>query len=123
MSKSMMIVLALLIGVPTAVQAEILRLACRYESGAFTGERLSVTVDLSSSTLIWASRGGDHGTERADITEQYISVPPAGQRLGRRIDRVTGIVSFSFLHEGQATAWDGAFFGHPGLVCQRATGF
>ena len=122
MSKSMMIVLALLIGVPTAVQAEILRLACRYESGAFTGERLSVTVDLSASTLIWAERGGDFGTERADITEQYISVPP-GQRWGRRIDRVTGIVSFLLPEEGQATAWDSTVFGRPGLVCQRATGF
>jgi hypothetical protein len=59
------ILTGLLSVVCSPVQAETLRLACVYESGAFTGERLSVAVDFNSSTVVWAERGRDFGRERA----------------------------------------------------------
>src|SRR5690242_10332666 len=93
-SLSTIIALSLL-ALAAPARAEILRLSCEYESGAFHGERLSVVVDFDSSTIVWSERGHDFGRERAQITDQFISIPwnSTYSAHGRRIDRTTGVVS------------------------------
>jgi hypothetical protein len=119
LAGSALLLLGSLVGAVTRAHAESLTLACTYESGAFHGQSISVAVDYGSSTIVWA----DNQRQHADITERFISTAPSAALYGVRIDRVTGVVSFSYLVNGRHTPWDNTVFGVPGLVCRQQKGF
>ena len=93
-------------------RAKPLTLACEYKSGAFEGSVISVVIDFDTRMVLW---GDSTDPERAEITERYITLAPTLGRIGRRLDRITGIVSF---WTRQTPYWNDRMFGVPGLVCR-----
>ncbi len=91
---------SLLLALTAPARAETLTRSCKYESRAFRGTSVGVLVDFNGRTIIF----GDQRRQSAEITQRFISSSPSDSAMGVRIDRITGVVSFSYFVNGRATA-------------------